>query len=68
MSDDDLQTREQMLASLAGQSDGWVEHDGGPCPVPGGATVEVEHPLGILRGEAGILKWHRITRYRVVKP
>lgn len=44
-SEDELQTREQMLAGLAtatGEAaDGWIEWGGGECPVPAGTKIDV---------------------------
>lgn len=58
----------------------WVEHDGGPCPVPASSIVipgyRGSHP-GLMTGErrAGDLAWHHdefafsdIIRYRVRRP
>lgn len=82
MTEDKLQTREQMLASMAQQSNGWVTHDGGPCPVDGDIIVEPQYrgdedrEKGIrisMTNACHLAWWHDgedddIIAYRVVKP
>lgn len=41
-------TREQYEAALAAKNEGWIEWDGGECPVPCGTIFDVKHRCGAV--------------------
>ena len=49
--------------------DGWIKHDGGPCPVDGDVQVDliVDESDRIVRGADARTwsNWHNVTHYRV---
>lgn len=68
-------TRDQYEAALAAKNDGWIDWDGGECPVNGVVIVDYKMRDGCVHTEpAYILRWgHRgwtgdIVAYRLHKP
>jgi hypothetical protein len=54
------------------KADGWIEHDGGPCPVSQNARVRVlfkrPHSLKEWLGRADIFKWENAIAYYPEQP
>lgn len=47
--------------------EGWIEHDGGPCPVGGDVRVDIKVGSVSAYGMfAEFLEWNHVTHYRVV--
>lgn len=71
-------TREQYEAALAAKNDGWIEWDGGECPVNGDTVVEVKYrnpfPGHINNRQGCYFSWSHegddgdIIAYRLHKP
>jgi len=51
-------------------ADGWVKHDGGPCPVPPETMVEVQSTIGLTPPamRADYWQWSAMKRYRIIAP
>lgn len=66
---------EDVASEPTPDADGWIKWEGGECPVPGDAQVEVEFDGSTYKVSAGALEWKwlaggaggDITRYRVVR-
>lgn len=57
-------------------ADGWIKHDGGPCPIPDAKAGEWEYRYGgnrlVSAANAAASYnprwWQEITHYRIIKP
>ncbi|NRF12471.1 hypothetical protein [Agrobacterium pusense] len=55
------------MSERRSKNDGWIDHDGGACPVDENLRVEVISAKGwSITSEAWALKWRGVTKYRVV--
>lgn len=49
-------------------ADGWITHDGGPCPLDPAAFIEREYALSTTFGRAQDAVWREVKRYRIFAP
>lgn len=60
--------RKEDMPAATDEAAGWIEWDGGECPVADGARVEVRSAKGwTITADAWALKWANIIAYRVVQ-
>jgi hypothetical protein len=51
--------------------DGWIDHDGGPCPVPPETWVQIKNKDGMLLDpayQADFWAWDDVSAYRIFAP
>lgn len=70
---DKIERGEEVELPTEADLEGWIPHDGGPCPVDGGAWVYVRdggatslnaHPAGSW----GVAEWKHFTHYKLATP
>lgn len=63
----DVQERRPSETAATDEATGWIEWNGGECPVDGDTQVEARNAKGwVLSAPAFVLKWDKVAAYRVV--